>query len=89
VLARKEYPSCGLMVVFLPSPLGHSRASPLYSLLSPYPEYYVVRPVGNPMICDANTDLSYHNNMFSMLGGNVDNFMSLCYFNHLTHIVCT
>ena len=33
------------------------------------------------MICDANNDLGYKDNMFSMLGGNVDKFMSLGYFS--------
>ena len=33
------------------------------------------------MICDANVDQGYEDNMFSMLGGNVDNFMFLGYFS--------
>ena len=31
------------------------------------------------MICDANDDLGYVDNMFSMLGGSLDNYVSLGY----------
>jgi len=31
-------------------------------------------PIDNPMIFYANVDLGYENNMFNMLGGNVDVF---------------
>ena len=44
-------------------------------------QYRCGRPIDNPMICDANVDLSYKDNMFNMFGGNIDNFMSLGYFN--------
>ena len=38
-------------------------------------------PIDNPVICDTNVDLGYEDNMFNMLGKNVDNFMSLDYFS--------
>ena len=31
------------------------------------------------MICDANVNMSYEDNIFSMLGGNLDNFVTLGY----------
>ena len=33
------------------------------------------------MICDATGDLGYEDNMFDVLGGNVDNFLSLGFFS--------
>jgi len=33
------------------------------------------------MICDSSVDLGYEDNMFDMLGGNVDNFLSLGYLS--------
>ena len=50
-------------------------------IYSPSPKYYIYMPIDNPMICDGKIDLSYENNLFNMLGGNVDNFMSLGYFS--------
>jgi len=32
------------------------------------------------MICDSNVDLGYEDNMFNMLGGNIDDYVSLDYF---------
>jgi len=36
--------------------------------------------MSNPMICNATMDLGYEINMFSMLGRNVDDYVSICYF---------
>jgi len=36
-------------------------------------------PFDNPMICDANIDFGYEDSIFTMVGGIVDNFMSLGY----------
>jgi len=38
-------------------------------------------PIDNPMICDANVDLDYEDNMFNMLCGRVDNSMFLGFFS--------
>jgi len=38
-------------------------------------------PIDNPIICYANNDLGNEDNMLNMLAGNVDNFLSLGYFN--------
>jgi len=45
------------------------------------PEYDIVELIDNSMICDANDDLGYVDNMFSVLGGSFDNYMSLGYFS--------
>ena len=81
VFMNEESPSLGFDNNILPNPLDHSHVSPICSLHSPSPEYYIDMPIENPMIFYANNDLGYEDNMFSMLGGNVDNFMSLCYFS--------
>ena len=44
------------------------------------PEYSLDAPIDNPKICDSNVDLGHAGEMFNMLGGNVDNFLSLGYF---------
>ena len=36
--------------------------------------------ISNPMICDANVDLGYEDNMLDVLDGNVDDYLSLGYF---------
>ena len=68
---HEESPSLGFDDSVLPNPFDHSHVFPL--CLQP-------SPVDNPMICDDNVNLGYEDNMFSMLGGNVDNFLSLGYF---------
>jgi len=53
----------------------------MYLQPSPSPEYDVAEPIDNSLICNANIDLGYEDKMFNMLGGNVDNFLSLGYFS--------
>jgi len=45
------------------------------------PEYFLDEPIDNPMIYHANIDLGYKDNIFDVLGGNLDNFVSLCYLS--------
>ena len=70
-----------LIIMFFPNRLDHSHVLPVCSLPSHSLEYYIDALISNPMIFDANSDLGYEDNMFSMLGGNVDNFMFLGYFS--------
>ena len=58
----------------------HSYVFSMCSLPSSSPEYYLDEPINNFLICDANIDFGYENNMFSMLGGNVDDYVFLDYF---------
>jgi len=77
---HEESPNLGCNNV-LPDLLDHSHFSPICSLASPSLEYYIDKPIENPMIFYANHDLGYEDNMFNMFGENVDNFMSLGYFS--------
>ena len=63
----------------LPEPLDHSHMSPMCSQPSISPEYSLDTPIDNLKIYDSNVDLGSVDNMFNMLGGNVDNFLSLWY----------
>jgi len=55
-----------------PNRLDQSHISLIHLQPSPSPEHYTDVPIDNPMICDANVDLGYKDNMFSMLGGSVN-----------------
>jgi len=68
-----------VLIILLPNPLNHSHVPPVCSLPSQFPGYYPDEPINNFLICDANNNLGYDDNMFSMLGGNVDNYVSLGY----------
>ena len=63
-----------------PNPLDHTHVSPTCSQPSISPEYSLEAPIRNPKICDSNVDLGHAVKMFNMLGGNIDNFLSLGYF---------
>ena len=65
----------------LPNPFDHFHVSPFCSLPSPSCEYYIDTPIKNPMMFVANVDLGYEVNMFNMLRGNANNFVSLGCFN--------
>ena len=69
-----------LMIVFSPISLIIPMVSPLYLLAFPSPEYYLVEPIDNPMVFDANVYLSYEDNEFDVLSGNVDDYVSISYF---------
>ena len=45
------------------------------------PKYYLDVPIDNCEICDSNVDLGYEDNTLNMLGGILDNFLSLGYFS--------
>jgi len=81
VSAREHFPTLGFDDSVLLNPLDHSHTSCICSLPSHSPEYYLNEPTDNHMICDANVDLGYDDNIFDVLGGNVDNFVSLGYLN--------
>ena len=76
MFVHKAFPSLGCDIIF-PNPLDHSYVSPMWSLPSPSTEYCIDVPIDNPIICDANVDLGNGNNMFNMLGGSVDDYVSL------------
>ena len=50
VFMHEESPRLGFNNIVVSNPLGHSHVSPVCSLPSPSPEYYIVEPIGNPMI---------------------------------------
>jgi len=77
-LCMRGSPSLGCNNV-LPNPLNYSHVSPNLQP-SHSTDYYLDVPISNPMIFDANVNLGYEDNMFSMLGGNVHDFVSLSYF---------
>jgi len=62
----------------IPSPLEHSHASSLCSQpSSSSPELDLDVPNDILKLCEYNIDLGPKNNMFNLLGGNVENFESL------------
>jgi len=61
------------------NPLDCSHAYPLSSLPSHSLECYIDVPISSPTICGAAMDLGYEN-MFSMVGRNVDDYVFLGYF---------
>jgi len=64
----------------IPNSLEHSLVSTLCSPPSlSSPELDLDVPNDISMFCDFNVDMGYENNMFNMLGGNVENFVSLGY----------
>jgi len=81
VFMYKEFHTLGSDSIVLPNLLDHSHVSPMHLQPSLSPEYYIDVPSENLMIFYANNDLGYGDNMFSMLGTNVNNFMSLSYFS--------
>jgi len=80
VFMHEESPSLGFHDIALPNSLDHSHVSPKYSQPSISLQYSLDAPVDNPMICYANNDLGYEDTIFSMLGENVDDYVSLGYF---------
>jgi len=63
----------------LPNPLKHFHVSTFSSQPSFSPEYTIDVPIDE--ICDSNVDIGYADNMFHMLGGNVETFESLGNFS--------
>ena len=80
VFMHEKSPSLGFDNNVLPNPLYHFHVSPIYLLPSTSPDYYLDVPINYRMIVNANNDLGYENNMFDVLGGNANNFVSLGYF---------
>ena len=81
VFMYEEPPSLDFDNIALRNPLDDSRVSPIRSLPSPSLDYYFDVLIDNPMIFYSNDDLGYEDDMFHMLGGNVDNFMCRGYFS--------
>jgi len=79
VFVHDKSPSLGFDNIALSNPIDHFHVSPICSLPSPSPEYDIVKPIGNPIICNANNDMGHEDNMFCILGGNVDDYVSLGY----------
>ena len=52
---------------------------PMCSQPSISPEYSLDAPIDNSKICDSNFYLGHEDNKFNVLGGNVDNYLSLGY----------
>ena len=44
-----------------------------------FPKYFIDRPIENLTIFDTNVDFGYENNVFDILGGNTDNYVSQGY----------
>jgi len=63
----------------MPNPLKHSPISIFCLQPSSSPELDLDVPNDISTICDFNVDMGHDNNMFNMLGGNVENFESLGY----------
>ena len=65
----------------LPNYLDPSHVSFMFSQPSFSSEFYFDMPLNNSVICDSNVDLHRTNNMFDMLSGQIDNFLSLGYLS--------
>ena len=63
-----------------PNPLDHTHVFPTCSQPPISPKCYIDTPIENPKIFYANVDLGSMDNMFNMLGGNVEIFFSPGYF---------
>ena len=74
---HEKSPNLGFDDSVIPNSLDHSHVSPTCSLPSSSTKYYIDSPIENPMIFDANVDLDYEVNMFNILGGNANSFVSL------------
>jgi len=79
VFMYEESPSLGFEDNVLPNFLDHFYVSPICSLPSPSPKYFIDTPIENPMIFYSNVDFGHEVKMFNMLGRNVQDYMSLCY----------
>jgi len=80
VFMCEDFPSLGFDSISLFNPLDHSHVSFSCLLPSPLPEYHIFVPIDNLMIHDVVMDLGYEDNVFYMLGGSVDDYVSLGYF---------
>ena len=69
----------------LPNPIDDFHVLPICSLPPLSRKCYIDVPIDNPKSCDSKVDLGHVVKMFNMLGGNVDNSLSLGY-SPLTHI---
>ena len=74
-LCIRSFLTLVLMILFSPNPLDHSHISIICSQLSHFLEYYTDASIDNPMFCYANVDLGCEDNIFDVLGRNIDNFM--------------
>jgi len=80
VFMHEESPSLACENV-LPSPLEHSHISSLCSQPTFSPQYTYDVSIDNFEICDSNIDMGYADNIFHVIGGNVETFESLGNFS--------
>jgi len=76
VFVHEGSPSLGSNHV-LPSPLEHSHVSIFCSQPSFSPKLDFDVPIDNFKISDSNVDLGHEDNVFNILGGNLENYESL------------
>ena len=62
------------------NPLDHTHVSRTWSQRFISPRCSLDVPINNPKSRDSEVGLGHAGKMFNMLGGNVDNFLSLGYF---------
>ena len=84
VFMHEESPSVGFDNNVLPNPLD----LPSCSLPSQSPGYYLDELINNFLICDANNDLACEVNLFNMLGGNANKFVSLGCLSGFNAFLC-
>ena len=77
---HEGFPSLACENVFL-SPLEHSHVSTFCSAPSFFSEYTYDVSIDNFEICDSNIDMGYADNIFHVIGGNVETFESLGNFS--------
>jgi len=80
VFVYEESYSIGSSYV-IPNPIEHSYVSIMRSQPSFPPNYCIDVPNDISRLCGFKVDLGRENNMFNMLGGNVENFGSLGYIS--------
>ena len=66
LLVHRDFSSLGCNIV-LPNPVDYSHVSSMCTQPSPSPKYYLDVPIDNPMICYANVNLDYEENIFDVL----------------------
>jgi len=77
VFMHEESHSLGFDDSVTPNPLDHSHVFPMCSQSSISSEYSLDAPIDNPIICNSKVYFGLAGKMFTMIGGNVDNFLSL------------
>jgi len=79
VFVCEESPSLAFDDSVIPNILEHSYVSPTCSQPSILPDCSLDVLVDNPKVCDSDVNLGHEDNEFNVLGGNVDDYLSLGY----------